>query len=123
MNPFKVGGSVAVGLLVLIGLLGSFYVIDPGERGIVVTMGKVPATFSTEGLGFKTPFASSVIRVSVRQQTQVLMAPAFSSDLQQVNAKLQILYRVPESSVIKIYQEYAGNPFDSLIAPTYPRSS
>lgn len=110
----KLGGGA---LLALTLVFGSFYVIDPGERGIVVTLGNVPAAASTEGLGFKLPFLASLIRVSVRQQTQALHAPAFSSDLQQVNMDLQVLYRVPESGVVDIYQKYAGSPFDSLIAP------
>lgn len=117
MNPIKLGALGVAGLLGLILLMGSFYVIDPGQRGIVVTMGKVPSQASAEGLGFKTPLISDVVRVNIRQQTQELMAPAFSSDLQQVNTKLQILYRIPESSVVEIYQKYSGNPFDSLIAP------
>ena len=28
-----------------------------------------------------------------------------------------MLYRVPEASVVKIFQDFAGDPFDSLIAP------
>lgn len=117
MNPIKLGAFGVAALTGLILLMGSFYVIDPGQRGIVVTMGKVPAQASAEGLGFKAPIVSDVVRVSVRQQTQELMAPAFSSDLQQVNTKLQVLYRIPEGSVVEIYQKYAGSPFDSLIAP------
>jgi len=117
MNPIKLGALGVAGLLGLILLMGSFYVIDPGERGIVVTLGKVPASASSEGLGFKTPLVSSVVRVSIRQQTEGLVAPAFSSDLQQVNTNLKVLYRIPESSVVQIYQQYSGNPFDSLIAP------
>jgi len=30
---------------------------------------------------------------------------------------VRVLYRVPESSVVQIYKEFAGDPFDSLIAP------
>jgi prohibitin 2 len=37
--------------------------------------------------------------------------------LQQVKVQLRVLYRVPEQSVVKIFQEYAGEPFDNLIAP------
>jgi prohibitin 2 len=37
--------------------------------------------------------------------------------LQQVKTELRVLYRIPESSVVKIYQDYSGDPFDSLIAP------
>jgi prohibitin 2 len=31
--------------------------------------------------------------------------------------EVHVLYRVPENSVVKIFQEYAGEPFDNLIAP------
>ncbi|MEI7840690.1 MAG: prohibitin family protein [Methylococcaceae bacterium] len=116
-NPVKLIISGLAALFALIFVSSSFYVIEPGERGIVVTLGKVAALFSSEGLGFKTPMISQVVRVSIRQQTQELQASAFSSDLQQINVRLKILYRVPEASVISIYQQYAGNPFDSLIAP------
>lgn len=117
MNPIKLGLSAAAGLFVISLILGSFYVIEPGQRGIVVTVGKVSTVASSEGLGFKTPFLSDVIRVSVRQQTEEIKAPAFSSDMQMLNTTIKVLYRIPESGVVDIYQKYAGNPFDSLIAP------
>lgn len=116
----KIRNRVLMGLGALFGfvvLMGSFYVIDPGERGIVVTMGKVNSVASSEGLGFKTPFFSSVVRMSVRQQTEEVKAPAFSSDLQMLSTTVKVLYRIPETGVVEIYQKYSGNPFDSLIAP------
>ena len=30
---------------------------------------------------------------------------------------LRVLYRIPEVSVVQIYQGFAGDPFDSLVAP------
>ncbi len=116
MNPIRLVGLALVAIIGITAFFGSFYVIDPGERGIVVTVGKV-SSFSSEGLGFKAPFFSHVIRVNVRQQTEELKAPAFSSDLQMLNTTIKVLYRIPESSVVEMYQKYAGNPFDSLIAP------
>jgi prohibitin 2 len=53
----------------------------------------------------------------VRQLARALPAECYSSDLQQVNISLRVLYRIPEASVVKIYKEFAGDPFDSLIAP------
>lgn len=117
ISDFKVPAIVVLGLFVLVALFGSFYVVDPGERGVVVTLGKVSSTFSGEGLGFKTPFISSVVRVNIKQQTAELKSEAFSSDLQTVGMTLKVIYRIPESSVVTMYQQYAGNPFDSLIAP------
>ena len=30
---------------------------------------------------------------------------------------LRVLYRIPESSVVKLFQQYYGDPFESLVAP------
>jgi prohibitin 2 len=117
MSMFKLVGLGIGGFLLFMLFMGSFYVIEPGQRGIIVTLGKVNTAFSGEGVGFKTPLVSDVVRVPVRQLTQGLSAETFSADLQQVDVKLQVLYRIPEASVVTIFQQYAGNPFESLIAP------
>lgn len=104
-------------LFALITVYSAVYVVDPGTRGIVVTAGHVSANASSEGLGLKFPFFSTVYDISVRQHTQVIKAPCYSSDLQTVTGTVKVLYRVPESSVVSIYKDYAGDPFDSLVAP------
>jgi prohibitin 2 len=53
----------------------------------------------------------------IRQQTDKMVADCYSSDLQQVKIDVRVLYRVPESSVVSVYRDYAGYPFDSLIKP------
>jgi prohibitin 2 len=55
--------------------------------------------------------------VNVKQRTTKLKAECFSSDLQQVILDLRILYRIPENSVVQNYKQFAGDPFDSLVAP------
>lgn len=109
-----------VALLIFVLVILSFsatFIVEPGHRGILVTMGKVSPNFAPEGLGFKSPLITTMIPVSVRQQTKGVKVDCYSSDLQQVIAELRILYRTPESSVVKIYQEFSGDPFDTLIAP------
>ena len=83
----------------------------------MVTLGKVSEEAKPEGFGTKSPFISHLIRVPVRQLTQSLDAECYSSDLQQVNVMLRVLYRIPEGKVVEIYKNYSGDPFDSLIAP------
>lgn len=110
--------GVAVLIFVLIALSSSTsYVVEPGTRGIKVTLGKAADQFLPEGFGFKAPFVTTVVPVNVRQRTQAVKADCFSSDLQQVIADVRVLYRVPEQSVVQIYKQYSGDPFDSLIAP------
>lgn len=110
--------GVAVLLFVLaLASSSTTYVVEPGTRGIKVTLGKASDKFLPEGFGFKTPFITSIVEVSVKQKTQPVKADCFSSDLQQVSMDLRVLYRVPEEKVVQIYKQYAGDPFDSLIAP------
>jgi prohibitin 2 len=84
---------------------------------VAVTLGKVSPGFKPEGFGFKQPFITHIHPTSIRQQTRAMPAECYSSDLQQVKMEVHVLYRVPEHSVVKIFQEYAGEPFDNLIAP------
>ena len=93
------------------------FVVQPGFRGVAVTLGTVAPEFKPEGFGLKQPFITHIQPISIRQQTRAMPAECYSSDLQQVKMEVHVLYRVPEKSVVKIFQEYAGEPFDSLIAP------
>lgn len=91
--------------------------VAPGHRGVKVTTDGVSQTLLGEGLNFHAPIVSRVEEVSVQQQVGELNAECFSSDMQTVTIKVKVLYKIPEGSVIKTFQEYAGNPFDALVAP------
>jgi prohibitin 2 len=84
---------------------------------VEVTMGRVSPAFKPEGFGIKTPFVTAIYPISIRQQTAEDKAECYSSDLQQIQIDLRVLFRIPESSVVKLFQEYYGDPFDSLVAP------
>ena len=111
---------VAAGVVVFIAFVlisASSYIIEPGTRGIKVTLGKANDNFLPEGFGWKTPMITRIQPVIVKQRTVKLTADCFSSDLQQVGLDVRVLYRIPEASVVQIYKQFAGDPFDSLVAP------
>lgn len=93
------------------------YVVHPGYRGVQVTMGKVSPAFKPEGFGLKAPFVTSIHPISIRQQTAEDKAECYSADLQQIQIELRVLFRIPEGSVVKLFQDYYGDPFESLVAP------
>ncbi|MEZ4280255.1 MAG: prohibitin family protein [Myxococcota bacterium] len=97
--------------------LGSTYVIQPGERGVRVILGTMSDAFLAPGFGLKLPFITDIRHVNVQQDTREIEAQCFSSDLQQINIQLKVLYRIPEASVVSVLRDYAGNPFDKLILP------
>ena len=120
MSPKGIARLIGVGILVFIVILmaaAGTFVVQPGYRGVQVTMGKVSPQFKPEGFGLKSPLVTTIVPVSIRQQTAEDKAEAYSSDLQQVVFDLRVLFRIPESSVVKLFQEYYGEPFDSLVAP------
>jgi prohibitin 2 len=110
-------GVVILVFAVLVMAASGTYVVQPGYRGVAVTLGKVAPEFLPEGFGFKQPFVTHIEQISIRQQTRPMPAACYSADLQQVKMEVHVLYRVPEKSVVRIFQDYAGEPFDSLIAP------
>ncbi len=116
----KLVGLVAGAILIFVVIIAASQatqVVEPGHRGVRVTLGKVSPVFEQEGLVVKPPFVTHIHQVSIRQQTEELGCELYSSDLQQVNARVRILYRVPEGSVVSLFQHFDGDPFQTLIAP------
>jgi prohibitin 2 len=113
---FFIGIGILIFVLVIAGSQSTF-VVEPGHRGVRVTLGKVSPLVEGEGLKFKAPFVTTIYPISVRQQTEEMKAECYSADLQQVTASLRILYRVPEGSVVTLFRDYEGDAFTSLVAP------
>lgn len=110
---------VFVVLLIVTLLLGtcSFEIVDPGHRGVSVTLGKVNPTVLPEGLNFKKPFVETIYEVDAKQRTIEGKASAFSSDLQTVEVAFKVLYRLPEGQIVTLFQQYKGDPYETLIEP------
>jgi prohibitin 2 len=120
MSPQAIARLVGIAILIFAAVImasSGTYVVHPGHRGVKVTMGKVTPMPLPEGFGFKQPLIATVHPVSVRQQTVEDKAECYSSDLQQINVDLRVLFRIPEASVVKLFQDYYGEPFDALVAP------
>ncbi|GDY23276.1 negative regulator of univalent cation permeability [Verrucomicrobiota bacterium] len=120
MSPQNLARLIGVAILIFVVLIvasSGTYIVQPGFRGVEVTMGRVSPLPKRDGFGFRAPFVTTVHPVSIRQQTAQDKAECFSSDLQQVNIELRVLFRIPEAAVVKLFQEFHGEPFASLIEP------
>ena len=123
ISPKTVTAIIVAALVIFLVVIGGSQataVVEPGNRGVRVTLGKVSPVPEQEGFLMKLPFLTSIHPVSIRQQTEQLQTECYSSDLQQVKASMRVLYRIPESSVVAIFQQYEGGDetaFASLIAP------
>ena len=90
----KVPKMVALGFVAFVALLflmSSYFIIDAGERGVVLRFGKVNRVVEP-GLRFKMPMAESVIPMNVRVQKSTTKTEAASRDLQVVQTTMVLNY-------------------------------
>jgi len=111
-ESFSFGRILGISLLVFVVLIlictafGSFYTIDQGERGIKLRYGAVIAV-SEPGFHLKWPFVDDVKLISVRTETMHYQnMSAYSRDQQPAKIIASVTYRVPDSEVEKLYNQY-----------------
>lgn len=108
-----------IGFLLFITALGSFSSVQPGERGVLVVMGKTSEEVLGEGPHFKLPFISYIKTMSVRVQKSEDQAEAATKDMQRVGAKVALNWTIDPQSVGKMLREVGTEESieNNIIAP------
>ena len=73
VNPQPIIRAVGAAILifaVVVMAASSTYIVQPGFRGVEITLGNVAPEFRPEGIGFKQPFITHIQPMSIRQQTR-----------------------------------------------------
>jgi len=107
-------------VLLVLGLtifFGSFYQIDAGQRGVLLTFGRASEDIKEPGLHFKLPLVQRIVKMDIRTQKYETDASAASHDLQDVHTKIAVNYRLVPSEVVNIYSEVGQAYQDRLIQP------
>lgn len=116
-NFVKIIGHGFLALVVLILVFGSFTTISAGERGVVLTLGKVEDRIMTEGLHFKMPLIQSVKKLDVKTQKEEVAASAASRDLQTVTAQVALNYHLDAERVNVLWQSVGAEYKSRIIDP------
>lgn len=106
-----------VGLLILITLFSGFTIVETGERGVVLTMGRYSRTMD-EGLNFKTPFIDHVVKMNVRDVNYPVETEVSSKDMQTIKIKASLIFSLDPQKVGNVYQNYQNNIVKILVRPT-----
>ena len=102
MSSQSMARAVGIALLVFIAVLmasSGTYVIQPGHRGVEVTLGKVSPAFKPEGFGLKTPLITKIHSVPIRQQ---MMEKKNMEDIQKMREELMKLHKPYEQDQKKV---------------------
>ncbi|MEO8893462.1 MAG: prohibitin family protein [Coleofasciculaceae cyanobacterium] len=104
-NYFFTGGIALSVLFGIILLKSTFVTVNPGERGIVIQLGKVQNAILDEGTYPVIPFITSVKRLNVRIQKTDIETSAGTKDLQIIKTNLALNWYIEPTKVNKIYQQ------------------
>ena len=110
----KIIGTVIISIFAIILFFGSFYTIDAGYKGVLLTFGKAKMITIDEGLHIKWPMAQKVVKYEVRTMKYEAKAGAASKDLQIVSTELAVNYRVI-SEVVPILHNTIGENYEGRI--------
>jgi regulator of protease activity HflC (stomatin/prohibitin superfamily) len=111
MDLQKVPKMAALGILGFLGflfLMSSYFVIDAGERGVVLRFGAVNRVVP-EGIHFKLPFIEDIVRMSVRVQKTTTKTEAASHDMQIVHTTMVLNYGLQPDKVGETYKTIGVN--------------
>jgi regulator of protease activity HflC (stomatin/prohibitin superfamily) len=125
MNDKKVSltvGLVAGGVLLLGLVFSAVGTVNAGERGVLIEFGAVTGHVYNEGLYFKIPFVQNVVKVDVKVQKNEETADASSKDLQMVNSRVALNYKVNPDMAADLYQTVGRNYVVRLIDPALQES-
>lgn len=111
-----IGGA---GLLALVLVFGSYGKVGPGERGVMVTMGKTGAEVLGEGPHLKLPFVSEIRTMSVKIHKSQDRTEAATKDIQTVTAVIAVNWTVNPDSVGRMMREVGDETSieNNIIAP------
>ncbi|HIK55886.1 MAG TPA: prohibitin family protein [Synechococcales cyanobacterium M55_K2018_004] len=108
-----------VGLFLLATMLKPFTIIGAGERGVVMSFGKVQDQELGEGIHPILPIVTSVRRLNVRVQKTDVQAQASSSDLQEVTTNVAINWHIDPERASEVFQRVGDldTVVSSIISP------
>lgn len=96
--------------------LGSWTIIETGEKGVVLRLGRYAETMS-EGLNFKIPVVDKVVKLNIRDVNLGVDTEVSSGDMQTIKVKTSLIYALDPNNVGNIYQKYNVNYENILIKP------
>ena len=103
-------------------LSSSITTIKSGEVGIKVRFGKVVNSKLHEGVNIKMPFIEKIVKMNVRVQKVEVETSSASKDLQDVNMKLAVNYKVNNLNATKLYKNVGIGYDDIILEPAIQES-
>lgn len=117
----RIAALGVLGFLIFLFFMGTYFVINAGERGVVLRFGKLNRIVDP-GLHFKMPFMEDIVKMSVRVQKNTTKTEAASRDLQIVHTTVVLNYNLQADKVGDVYTSLGLNFSEKIIDPVIQES-
>lgn len=109
----------AIATVIALVLASSFVIINPGQAGVLSVLGKAQDGVLLEGIHIKPPFVSFVDIYDITVQKFEVPAESSTKDLQDLNARFAINFRLEPDRVVEIRRKQGSlsNIVTKIIAP------
>ena len=109
----------AIMLLLIILIINSFVILNPGQAGVLSILGKARDGVLLEGIHFKPPLSSAVDIYDLTVQKFEVPAQSSTKDLQDLSARFAINFRLDPLLVVDIRRKQGtlANIVSKIIAP------
>jgi prohibitin 2 len=114
-NPLRLVRIAAMLLLVVIIGSCSATVVDPGHRGVRITLGKVSPLPLEEGLHFKIPMLQQIRQLDIRTLRLAEETQSYTKDVQQADVTFTLTYSLEPSYAVEMYRTVGADWSEKLI--------
>lgn len=114
--------AIVAGVIVAIAVilsLNSFFIINPGQAGVISILGKARDGVLTEGIHLRAPFISVIDVYDLTVQKFEVPAESSTKDLQTLTARFAINFRLDPIQVVQVRRKQGTleNIVAKIIAP------
>ena len=116
-NIFLTKKTWIMACLTFIGILmisSCFCIVESGEVGIRIHLGKVSNHTTSEGINVKMPMIETIEKMNIRVQKIAVTTDSSSKDLQDVNMSLVVNYHIDKEQAVKLYKT-VGKGYEQVI--------
>jgi prohibitin 2 len=116
---------IAIGFvlsIILFFIFKPFTIVSAGHTGVKLNLGAVSEEVLGEGINFKIPIFQSIKEVDNRIQKLEVDSASASKDLQVVQSKIAVNFRVDSKSSAKLYKNVGMDYSNTIIAPSIQES-
>jgi prohibitin 1 len=116
--------TLAIVLIVLVSIVGcgSFFSVGAGVVGVTFNSITGDTAAYSQGMYFKIPIVTSVIKFDVKTQREDIQADSASKDLQKVKVHVAINYHLDYKKVNELYVKVGRDYIEKVINPAVNES-